>query len=208
VLFAASLVFFATERTRLWEIFAIMAVTGVGTGCLFAVMPRMIVAVVPGHETSSALALNQVLRSVGYSIGSATGATVLAAHTAAGQSLPSGSGYTVGAWIGVGLCLIAAVVAWTLPAASPVTASPVTLPVPPTPSGDDRLSRGDEEIMIEESTDAAIAGLIGFEPDPDTADSGHVCDPTAGSDSTHVVDRSERAGRTDGRLESSGRANG
>ncbi len=148
LLFAASLVLFALERDHLWEIFVVMGITGVGTGCLFAVMPRMIVTAVPGEETSSALALNQVLRSIGYSIGSATGATILAAHTAVGQTLPDNRGYSVGAWVAVGLCLVAAVAAWWLPASTS------------TPSAA-------EELLIEESTDAAIGGVIGFEPAED-----------------------------------------
>ena len=108
----------------------------------------MIVTAVPGEETSSALALNQVLRSIGYSIGSATGATILAAHTAVGQTLPDNRGYSVGAWVAVGLCLVAAVAAWWLPASTS------------TPSAA-------EELLIEESTDAAIGGVIGFEPAED-----------------------------------------
>jgi predicted MFS family arabinose efflux permease len=80
----ASLLMAAFARGSLWEILVIMAISGIGTGFAFAVMPRMIVSAVPAEETSSALASNQVLRTIGYSIGSALAATILTAHTAAG----------------------------------------------------------------------------------------------------------------------------
>lgn len=159
LLFAGALVTFALERDHLWELFAIMAIVGVGTGFVFAVMPRMIVGAVPAEKTSSALALNQVLRSVGFSIGSATGATILSAHTPAGQLLPTDSGYSAGAWVAVALCLSAALAAWRLPDRRMAAAA---APVVTSGAKHDR-----EELLIEESTDAAIGGVIGFEPGED-----------------------------------------
>jgi predicted MFS family arabinose efflux permease len=43
-------------------------------------MPAVILTVTPIGETSSAMAFNQVVRSVGFSLGSAVGGLVLAAH--------------------------------------------------------------------------------------------------------------------------------
>ena len=114
--FIVALALFATHRDQLWEIFVVMGIAGVGMGCSFAVMPRMIVSVVAPEETGSALAINQVLRTVGYSIGSALSATILTAHTAASSRFPTNSGYTVGAIVAIGLVAVAGIGAVVLQA--------------------------------------------------------------------------------------------
>ena len=127
-----------------------MAIAGVGIGSSFAVMPRMIVSATPAGETASALALNQVLRTVGYSIGSALAATILTAHTGTRAEFPANVGYTDAALVALALCVITAVVSALLPGRR-------TGPAP-------RLD-ADQELSIEESTDGAISGVIAFEPD-------------------------------------------
>jgi MFS family permease len=149
LMFAVALALFATCRGALWEIFIEMAIGGVAIGCSFVVMPRLIVSSTPSAETASALALNQVLRTLGYSIGSALAGTVLTAHTPTGDRFPSNQGYTVGALIAIGLCLATAVISWVLP----------------TWRHPDRLS-ADDSREVDESVDSAIAGVIGFEPEP------------------------------------------
>ena len=144
---AASLVLMATARGSLWEIVIIMAIGGVGIGSSFAVMPRMIVAAVPAHETSSALALNQVLRTVGYSVGSALAATILTAHTSASSEFPVDRGYTVGALVGLGLCIAAALVSWILP-----SAHRAKMALDP-----------DQELEVRDDVNAAISGTITLE---------------------------------------------
>jgi MFS family permease len=140
---SASLLMFATSRGSLWEIFVIMGIGGIGIGSSFAVMPRMIVSAVPASETSSALALNQVLRTVGYSIGSAVTGTILTAHTAAGSEFPTNHGYTVGCLVSICLLLVAAVLSWLLPDRR--SAAPLT---------------PDQELEIVEDVNAAISGTI------------------------------------------------
>jgi predicted MFS family arabinose efflux permease len=151
LLFAAALLMFATYRDQLWQIFVVMGVAGLGIGCSFAVMPRMIITAVPSDETSSALALNQVLRTVGYSVGSALSATILTAHTPGGSLLPDNSGYTVGALVAVGLCVLTSIVSFFLPARAGRS-----IPVGPLDAG--------QELLIEESVDGALAGAVVFEP--------------------------------------------
>ncbi|WP_327071062.1 MFS transporter [Kitasatospora sp. NBC_01302] len=111
----ASLAAFGFARTGLWELFLAMGIAGLGVGCTFAVMPGLIVNSVPAHETGSAISFNQVLRYVGYAIGSALSAVVLQAHTAAGHALPSDAGYTLAALLGCAVFVVAIVVTVVLP---------------------------------------------------------------------------------------------
>jgi MFS family permease len=109
-------VLFLLARTHLWELFVLMAVAGLGVGAAFAAFPALIISAVPRHETGSAMSLNQVLRYVGFAVGSALTATVLAAATPAGASSPGGGGYGTIAWIGLAVCLATAVLTWVIPA--------------------------------------------------------------------------------------------
>ena len=105
-------VLFGLARSELWELFVVMAVAGLGVGASFAAFPALVVSAVPPSETGSAMSLNQVLRYVGFAVGSALTATVLAAATPSGGAAPGGSGYTTVAAIGVAVCVTTALVAW------------------------------------------------------------------------------------------------
>ncbi|WIV56421.1 MFS transporter [Amycolatopsis nalaikhensis] len=93
---------FAAARSNLAELFAAMGVLGFGVGGFSAAMPGVILAVTPKSETSSAMSFNYVVRSVGYSLGSAIGGLVLAAGTGSGHLFPDNSAYTTAALVGVG----------------------------------------------------------------------------------------------------------
>jgi MFS family permease len=118
-------VVFLSTRTQLWELFALMAVAGLGVGAAFAAFPALIISAVPQHETGSAMSLNQVFRYTGFAVGSALTATVLAASTAAGASSPGSSGYATIAGIGLAVCLVTAAATWLIPggAAAPEPAA-------------------------------------------------------------------------------------
>jgi len=64
-------------------------------------MPGVILAVTPKSETSSAMSFNYVVRSVGYSLGSAIGELVLAAGTDSGHIFPNHGAYTTATLIGI-----------------------------------------------------------------------------------------------------------
>jgi predicted MFS family arabinose efflux permease len=96
----AALVVFALARGQLWLAFAVMGLLGLAVGVFSAAMPAAILAATPPEETSSAMSFNQVVRSVGFSIGSALGGLVLAAHTGTGATFPTEAGYTTAAWAG------------------------------------------------------------------------------------------------------------
>jgi hypothetical protein len=65
---------------------------------------------VPATETGSAISFNQVLRTIGFSAGSALCGVVLAAYTPAGHGLPTGDGYRTAALFGVAVLTVTIVV--------------------------------------------------------------------------------------------------
>jgi MFS family permease len=112
---AAAGIFFSLFHTSLWQAFVMMAMLGVGIGSTSAAIPGLIVRAVPRSETGSATGFYQVVRYLGFSLGSALTASILASHTPPGQPLPTQSGYTVLFWAGVAICAAAAALAWFLP---------------------------------------------------------------------------------------------
>jgi predicted MFS family arabinose efflux permease len=115
VMFLLAMLAFAFARDSLWQAFVTMAVAGLGVGCTFAALPGMIVRAVPPQETGSAMSFNQVLRYVGYAVGSVLSATILEAHTATGRPLPSSSGYGAVALVGVVVLAVSTVLSVALP---------------------------------------------------------------------------------------------
>ncbi|TDE52806.1 MFS transporter [Nonomuraea mesophila] len=115
----AALAVFALARGHLWPAFAVMGLLGLGVGVFSAAMAATILATVPPEETSSAMSVNQVVRSVGFSIGSALAGLVLAAHTGAGATFPDETGYTTAAWTGTAAMAIAIVISLALRRTTP-----------------------------------------------------------------------------------------
>lgn len=102
-------VFFAVARSNLTELLVAMAILGFGVGSFSAAMPAVILAAIPKSETSSAMSFNQVVRSVGFSFGSAVCGLVLAAGTDTGELFPTDGAYTTAALIGVAAMVVAAI---------------------------------------------------------------------------------------------------
>lgn len=111
VAIAAAGAFFALSHGALWEAFAAMGLLGVGFGLTFAAIPSLIARSVPAREVGSAMGFYQVIRSIGFSVGSALVASVLAAHELGGARFPGEAGYTLALWIGAGASLLAVLVA-------------------------------------------------------------------------------------------------
>ncbi|MER6300830.1 MFS transporter [Kitasatospora sp. NPDC001539] len=141
----ASMLFFLFARTHLWQLLVVMGLAGLGVGCTFAVMPGLIVNAVAADEVGSAVSFNQLLRTVGYSTGSALCGAVLQAHTAPGQLLPANSGYRDAALIGCAVWVVIGLTTIVLPRLSAATAAR-------------RGPRVDEELMVEESIADGVAG--------------------------------------------------
>jgi predicted MFS family arabinose efflux permease len=89
-------------------------VLGFGVDSFTAAMPGVILAVTPKSETSSAMSFNYVVRSVGYSLGSATGGLVLATGTETGHLFPKDHAYTTAALVGIAAMAITALTATAL----------------------------------------------------------------------------------------------
>lgn len=111
----SSLLMFGLARTGLWELFVVMGLNGLGVGCVFALIPGLVVTAVPAGDVGSAIGFNQVLRYVGFTTGSALSAVVLETHTAAGAVLPGPDGYGVAALCGIVICAAATAAAIVLP---------------------------------------------------------------------------------------------
>ena len=105
-----ALALFAGTRAGVVELCAVMAILGFGVGSFSAALPAVVLPVVPSAETSSVMSINQVVRSVGFSFGSAIGGLVLAAGTSPGSTFPGEDAYTSAAWVGVIVTAAAAIV--------------------------------------------------------------------------------------------------
>ena len=107
--------FFALVHDALWQAFATMGIIGLGFGFTYGAIPGVIARAVPHWETGSALGLYQVIRSIGFSVGSALTASILAAHLDAATGQPAEDGFVLALWLGVGVCVLAAGACATLP---------------------------------------------------------------------------------------------
>ncbi len=128
---------------------------GAGVGAAYAVMPLLIVRHVPQSETGSATSFNQVLRTVGGSIGSAAISAIMLAHTPAGADVPQNTAYTTALLVTAGAAFLGCLTAITLPPrrtpATPVVDTGRLSPSTPSrpqqcPSGTVRDSSGLREI--------------------------------------------------------------
>jgi MFS family permease len=94
---------------QLWQVFVFTTIVGMGTGIGYAAIPSIINTFTPASQIASANGLNTLFRSLGSSLASAIGGSILAGSSVAvgGFSLPSLSAYR-GLFA---LCAAAAVIA-------------------------------------------------------------------------------------------------
>ena len=92
---------------HVWQALLSMTLAGLGSGSTFATLPVLLVRAVPAAETSSALAFNQVLRYIGFSVGSAVGVTVLALVSG---PVPDEHGFVAAMAVNAGVWVLAIVV--------------------------------------------------------------------------------------------------
>lgn len=101
----------------LWEIIVGTTIVGAGTGIGYASMPTIINAHSPSTELAAANGLNSLVRSVGSSLASAIGGSLLAANTLSlgGVEIPSLDGYRELFALCAGASVVAAVIALAVP---------------------------------------------------------------------------------------------
>jgi predicted MFS family arabinose efflux permease len=109
LLIAASGAFFALAHGHEWQAFVTMGGVGAGFGYTFAAIPGMITRAVPRRETGSAMGLYQVIRYVGFSLGSAIAASILAGYTIDHGHTVQQGGYVTALWVGTAICGLSAV---------------------------------------------------------------------------------------------------
>lgn len=78
--YLAATILLALRHDDLATVLVVMAIGGVGSGFTFASLPVLIVPLVPASEASSAIAFNQVLRALGFTVGSAVSVALTAAY--------------------------------------------------------------------------------------------------------------------------------
>ncbi len=127
MLMALATIMFVVASGALWEAFVATGLVGMGVGLSFAAMPGLIIRSIPSAETGSALGFYQVVRTVGFALGSGVSASILAAYTLSGQLLPERAGFEVAFIASAAICVAAAVVSTFL--RHPQTVSNVAIPM-------------------------------------------------------------------------------
>ncbi len=93
----AGALLFAVAHPSLVAVLAAIALLGFAVGGVFAVMPKLVLVGVSREETASVLSINQIIRSIGFSIGSALAGGLLAGATPPGSRFPTQDGYVTAA---------------------------------------------------------------------------------------------------------------
>lgn len=108
---------------HLWEIILGTSIAGAGTGIAYAAMPGLIALATPKSELAAANGLNALFRTVGSSLASAVGGTILVSQvmTLGGATLPSPTGYRILFAICAGSALAGAAIAMVIPRHTPST---------------------------------------------------------------------------------------
>lgn len=110
VVFLTSTVSLALVHDELWQVLVCMGLGGLGSGFTFSSLAALMVPHVPRAETGSAMAFNQVLRYVGFTVGSAAS---IALMTAVGGG-PGESGFRGALLTTSSAFVLAAAASWVL----------------------------------------------------------------------------------------------
>jgi len=119
----------ATAQESLSALFAVMAISGMGSGLMFAAVPGLIVRSTPMRETGSAMAFNLLLRFLGFSFGSTLAMTCLELFSRSPQ--PDEKAFTHTVLVAVGIWALTAAISLCL-APSRAQAQRTSTPMTPT----------------------------------------------------------------------------
>jgi MFS family permease len=112
----------------LWEIILGTSIVGLGTGIGYACLPSLINTHTPAHDLAAANGINTLARSLGSTLASALGGSILAGitMTLGGAEIPSLSGYRVLFAICAVAALLAAVAGLVISRWNPAGEKPVS----------------------------------------------------------------------------------
>lgn len=91
---AAGLFLLALSHDAIVQVVLFNVVISIGVSLAYAAMPNLIVDAVPPQRTGEATGFNQVVRSIGSSLGAQLSAAILAGSVLASTGLPGDGGYT------------------------------------------------------------------------------------------------------------------
>ncbi len=108
LMFLGATLALAVWHDHLWQALAVMALGGAGSGFTFSSLAVLMVPHVPAAETGSAMAFNQVLRYLGFTVGSALSVALMAAYGGGGAGFRAALLTIASVWVvaGVGAVLL------------------------------------------------------------------------------------------------------
>jgi len=115
VVAAATFAFLLLFHSAHWHFFVATGLLGLGLGLAMGAMPTLLNSGVEPGRTSIANGINQTLRSVGGSIGTAVATAILAAGTVPGSPVPAVTAYPTSFAVSGGICLLAITAALAVP---------------------------------------------------------------------------------------------
>lgn len=115
VVAAATFAFLLLFHTEHWHFFVATGLLGLGLGLAMGAMPTLLNSSVEPGRTSIANGVNQTLRSVGGSIGTAVATAILTANTIPGSPLPTVDAFPISFAVSGGICLLAITSALAVP---------------------------------------------------------------------------------------------
>lgn len=111
---AAAMAFWAFEHSTGWMVILSQTVAGIGMGFALAAATNLTIAGVAAGETAVATSINQIARFVGGAFGAQIVGSVLAANVLS-TGFASRGAFQVGCFIDVGVMLVAAAIALSIP---------------------------------------------------------------------------------------------
>ena len=109
------LLMLGTQHGSVAQVATWTAVLGIGTGAVFACTSSLVLESVGPAASGQAIGVNTIARSIGSSVGTQLGGIVLSAHLIGTTVVPSDRGFFIAFATGAGVCLLATLVALTIP---------------------------------------------------------------------------------------------
>ena len=115
VIAAATFAFLLLFHSEHWHFYVATGLLGLGLGLAMGAMPTLLNSGVEPGQTSIANGVNQTLRSVGGSIGTAVATAILAAGTVGAIPVPALSAFPTSFAVSGGICLLAIAASFAVP---------------------------------------------------------------------------------------------